>query len=171
MDGNTRNKLSAGVIIIRERQRKGAPAVASANVRQGSSACRGAGKKCFFESLSQCRKLAHIAENEPTPYLYTLRRTVAYACTLPNAIAYPNTLSRLHILIHCRLASAANLNWFVRHPSHQPIRIEYYVSRVVSQSESSITSAELSITSPESSRLGLKTLLGSRLESAHYSPS
>ena len=36
----------------------------------------------------------------------------------------------------------------------QPIRIEYYVTRVVSQSESSITS-------PESSRLGWRTLLGS----------
>ena len=43
----------------------------------------------------------------------------------------------------------------------QPIRIEYYVTRVVSQSESSITSTE-------SCRLRLKFLLGSRLESARY---
>ena len=44
----------------------------------------------------------------------------------------------------------------------QPIRIEYYVTRVVSQSESSNTS-------PESSRLGLKTFLRSRFDSALYS--
>ena len=85
--------------------------------------------------------------------------------------------SRLHILIHCHLSyyieSVPNLNTLptrlgsrqnrvLRHPSRQPIRIEYYVTRVVNQSESSITS-------PESSRLGVKTLLGSRLESARYS--
>ena len=40
----------------------------------------------------------------------------------------------------------------------QPIRIEYYVTRVVSPSE-------LSIKSPESSRLGWRSLLGSRLKS------
>ena len=44
----------------------------------------------------------------------------------------------------------------------QPIRIEYYVTLVVSQSESSITS-------PQSSRLRWRSLLGSRLESARYS--
>ena len=49
--------------------------------------------------------------------------------------------------------SSANQNRVLRHPSRQPIRIEYYVV----------------ITSPESSQLGLKTLLGSRLESARYS--
>ena len=43
----------------------------------------------------------------------------------------------------------------------QPIKIEYYVTRVVSQSESSITSLE-------SSQLGWKTPLGSRLLSARY---
>ena len=43
----------------------------------------------------------------------------------------------------------------------QPIRIEYYVTRLVSQSESSITS-------PESSWLGWKNPLGSRLLSARY---
>ena len=100
---------------------------------------------------------------------------------------YLNTWSRLHILIHCRLVSAApsafgKIDYYVTrvvsqsessmektHQLRQPIRIEYYVTRVVSQSESSITSPESCITSPESSRLGLKTLLGSRLESAHYS--
>ena len=44
----------------------------------------------------------------------------------------------------------------------QPVRIKYYVTGVVSQSESIITS-------PESSRLGWKTPLGSRLDSARYS--
>ena len=106
-------------------------------------------------------------------------------------ITYLNTWTRLHILIHCRLVSAlgknrvssanqnrtwkkpinfvsqsessitspdssANQNRVLRHPIRQPIRIEYYVTRVV-------------IKSPESSRLGWKTLLGSRLESARYS--
>ena len=47
--------------------------------------------------------------------------------------------------------------------SRQPIRNEYYVTRVVSQSE---LSTRVVITSPESSRLGRRTLLGSRFESA-----
>ena len=58
------------------------------------------------------------------------------------------------------LQSATNQNRVLRRPSRQPIRIEYYVNRVVSQSE-------LSIMSPESSRLRLKTLLGSRLDIAY----
>ena len=52
--------------------------------------------------------------------------------------------------------SSANQNPVLRNPSRYPIRIEYYVTRVV-------------ITSPESSRLGVATLLGSRLLSARYS--
>ena len=65
------------------------------------------------------------------------------------------------------------------HYSRQPIKFEYFVTRVGSQSDSSITSPELGfgvvsqsesgITSPESSRLGSRSLLGSRLESARYS--
>ena len=43
------------------------------------------------ELLKIIAKISHSAENEPTPYLYTLRRTIAYAYTLPNAIAYLNT--------------------------------------------------------------------------------
>ena len=83
------------------------------------------------------------------PYLYTLRRTIAYAYTLPNAITYLYTCisilihwlgSRLHILIHCRLVSAApsatNQNRVLRHPSRQPITIEHpsrhYVTRELS---------------------------------------
>ena len=45
----------------------------------------------------------------------------------------------------------------------QSIRIEYSVTRVVSQSESSVTS-------PETFRLGWRSLLGSRLESANEAP-
>ena len=112
--------------------------------------------------VAQCRKRV-------IPYLYTLRRTLAYA--LPNAfaylntcipylntwitypntltrlsvpylntcIAYLNTLPRLQILIHAlpmlkhwlgyRL-SAPYLNTL---PTQQPIRVEYDVTRVVSQ--------------------------------------
>ena len=71
-------------------------------------------------------------------YLNTLSRLSA------PCITYPYTLSRLHNLIHCRLGnqsessitshprlSAANQNRVLRHPSRQPIRIEYYVTRVV----------------------------------------
>ena len=69
--------------------------------------------------------------------------------------------------------SSAFQNRVLRHPSSQririeyyitrhPIKFEYYVTRVVSQSESGITS-------PESSRLGWRSLPGSRIESARYS--
>ena len=105
----------------------------------------------------------------PAPYLNTC---ITYLNTLsrPSApcITYLYTLSRLHILIHCQLGSqsessitshprlsATNQNRVLRHPSRQPIRIEYYVTRVV-------------ITSPESSRLAVGTLLGSRFLSARY---
>ena len=113
-------------------------------------------------------------------------------------ITYLNTWTRLHILIQCRLVSAApsalsKIEYYVtrvvsqsessmeethqlRQPirieycvTRRPIRIEYYVIRVVSQSESSITSPASCITSPESSRLRWRSLLGSRLESARFS--
>ena len=64
--------------------------------------------------------------------------------------------SRQPIRSEHRRLSATNQNRLLCHPVRQPIRIEYYVTRVV-------------ITSSESSRLGWKTLLGSRLESARYS--
>ena len=69
-----------------------------------------------------------------------------------------------NITSHPRL-STANQNQVLCHPSRQPIRIEYYVTQVVSQSEAS---TRVVITSPESSRLGVGTLLGSRLLSARY---
>ena len=124
-------------------------------IRRRNNYTRGRGQpKNFFEKISQCRKLSHSAEKGPIPYLNT-------------CIAYLNTLSRLSALADSSRLSAPYLNTLptrqhsrqnrvLRHQSRQPIRIEYYVTRVV-------------ITSPESSRLGVKTLLGSRLESARYS--
>ena len=101
------------------------------------------------------------------PYLYTLRQTIAYVYTLPNAIAYLNTcipylntcitylntLTRLSALGYIslyieptRLVSAAkntqkpsatNQHRLVCHSRRQPIRIEHFVIRIVSQPESS----------------------------------
>ena len=97
------------------------------------------------------------APNTCIAYLNTLsrlsapNRCIAYVNTLsrlsaPNrCIAYLNTLTRLHILIHCRLGNQSES----RTPgSRQSIRIYYYVTRVVSQSEASITSPELSLRHP-----------------------
>ena len=109
----------------------------------------------FFGKISQCRKLSHRAENQPIPYLYTLPNTLG---SCPKLITFGNQ-SESSIT-----SSESNTRQL-----RQPIRIEYYITRVVSQSESSITSPESNITSPESSRLGWETLLGSRLESARYS--
>ena len=154
------------------------------------------------KNVAHCRKRV-------IPYLYTLRRTIAYAYTLRNAIAYlntcipylntcitiSNTLTRLSALGSIsqyieptRLVSAANQNRASEN-TRQPIRIKYYVTRLVSQSESStekthplrqpirivyyvtrvVNQSESSITWPESSRLGWRSLLGSRLDSARYS--
>ena len=141
--------------------------------------------------VEQCRKY-------PILYLYTLELTVTYAYTLPNGIAHLDTCipiltHALTILIHWlgfrlsapylktlnrhdssrqplriqhpRTLGSRQPTW-IEHPralaSRQPIRIEYYVTRVVSQSESSLMSLKWS-------RLGLKTFLGFRLESARYS--
>ena len=114
----------------------------------------------YFNTLS---RLSAPFPNTCITYLNTLSRLSA------PCITYLYTLSRLYTLIHCRLGnqsessitshprlSAANQNRVLRHPSRQPIRIEYYVTRVV-------------ITSPESSRLGRRSLLGPRLKSARCS--
>ena len=112
-------------------------------------------------------------------YLNTLTRLSALGSILYTCIAYLNTWNRLSARpTRLEPESAANQNRARKKPLNfvsqsesstektiqlrQPIRIEYYVTRVVSQSESSITS-------PESFRLGWKTLLGSGLESARYS--
>ena len=147
----------------------------------------------FFEKISQCRKLCR---KHPIPYLNTcitylntLTRLQILIHELPILIhwlgfrlhilihALPILIhwlgSRLHILIHCGLISAttrvfsqSKSSTEETHQLRQPIRIEYYVTRVVSQSESS---TRVVITSPKSSRLGLRTLLGSQLDSARYS--
>ena len=123
--------------------------------------------------------------------LHTLIHALPILESAFGSISFPtrlgNTLdSRLHILIHCRLGNQPESNTLgsrqkrtLRQPSRQPIRIEHYVNRVVSQSESNITSPESSANqnralrhpsrhyvTPESSRLGVRTLLVSRLESA-----
>ena len=82
------------------------------------------------------------------PYLNTLSRTIPYLNTLSRTIPYLNTLSRTIPYLNT-LPSAANEIRVLRHPSRRPIRIE--------------------CTSPESSRLGLKNLLGSRLQSPRFS--
>ena len=103
-------------------------------------------------------------------YLNTLTRLSAFGSRLHilihalpllestfGSISFPtrlgNTLdSRLHILMHCRLGNQAESNTLgsrqkrtLRQPNRQPIRIEHYVTRVVSQSESSIASPESSL--------------------------
>ena len=82
------------------------------------------------------------------PYLNTLNWHKS--SRQPSRFEHPRTLgSRQPIKIKHPRLSAANQNRILRHPSRQPIKIEHYVT--------------------ESSRLGLKTLLGSRLESARHS--
>ena len=75
------------------------------------------------------------------PYLNTLNRTIPYLNTLTRTIPYFNTLSRtipsLKTLNRTipylnTLPLAANQIRVLRHPSRQPIRIEYYVTRELS---------------------------------------
>ena len=101
---------------------------------------------CFTYLTSICRLSA--------PYLNTC---ITYLNTLTRLPApYINTLlTRQPIRIEQPRFSAANQSRVLRHPSRQPIRIKHCDNRV--------------ITSPESSRLGWRYLLGSRLESARYS--
>ena len=81
---------------------------------------------------------------------------------------------RLHILIYCQLGSQSESTSpeSSAKSSRQPIRIEYYVTRVVSQSKSSTLGSRqpirieyyvtrVVITSTESSRLGWRSRLGS----------
>ena len=101
--------------------------------------------------------------------LYYLK---AFPILIPWAELYPILIHWTEpypILVHWTELYPILIHWaelylILIHYSRQPINIEHYVSQVVSQSESSITS-------PGSSRLRLKTLLGSWLESAHYSQS
>ena len=88
--------------------------------------------------VAECRKRV-------IAYLYTLKRTIAQA--LPNAIAYLNTC--IPYLKECitylktltRLSGLDSISWTDTTRlgstlgSRQPLRIAYYVTRVVSQSE------------------------------------
>ena len=127
--------------------------------------------------VSQCQKWVF-------SYIYTLRGTIVYAYTLPNAFAYLNTcilhlntcttyLNTLTRLLTPYLNTCTtNFNVLSRlpietctayliydttrqpirtlvsqsessiTPSRQLIKVEYYVTRVVNQSKSSITSPE-----------------------------
>ena len=124
----------------------------------------------FFEKVSQCRKncrtvpkkLSHSAKKIVAQ---CRKRIIPYLCLLPNTIGSCSKLKNFrqpirneYYVIRAKHPSnsSANQNRVLRHPSRQLIRIEHYITRVV-------------ITSPESSRLGWRYLLGSRLESARYS--
>ena len=76
----TRNKISAGVMIIR-----------AGGVHPKIF-------EIFFEKISLCRKKVAQCRKYRIPDLNTLSRTIPYAYTLPNAIAYLNTC--IPILIH-----------------------------------------------------------------------
>ena len=156
-------------------------------------------KNCSGKSLTVPKIVAQCPKRV-IPYLYTLNRTIAYGYTLPNAIAYLNTcipylntcITYLNTLTRLsapylntlptrlvsqehsrqpirteyyvtRVVSQSELSTEKTHQLRQPIRIEYYVTRVVSQSESS---TRVVIMSPESSR---RLEVPSRLESARYS--
>ena len=98
------------------------------------------------------------------PFLNTLNRHDS--SRQPIRIDHPRTLgSRQPIRIKHYVTPVVRQSESSTEKTHQlrqPIRIDYYVTRVGSQSESSITS-------PESSRLEWRSLLGSQLESARYS--
>ena len=104
-----------------------------------------------------------------------LLRILGHASYLKTYITYLNTMSGLPGLYLNTLNRHDSSRQPIRieHPrtlsSRQPIRIEYYVTRVISETESGITSPESNITSAESSRLWVTALLGSRIESARYS--
>ena len=111
-------------------------------------------------SAGNCRTVPKMS----IPYLYTLPNTLGSCpkqknCRQPIRIEHEKNLQlRQPIRIEyyvTRVVSQSESNTKKNLQLRQPIRIEYYVTRVVSQSESNITS-------PESSRLGWKTLRGSR---------
>ena len=97
------------------------------------------------------------------PYLNTLNQHDS--SRQPIRTEHPRTLgSQQPIRIKyyvTRVVSQSESSTEKTHQLRQRIRIEYYVTRVVNQSESSNTS-------PESSRLEWRSRLGSRLESARY---
>ena len=108
----TRNKISAGVLIIRRR----------INYRRG----RGCQKNFDFFS-----KKSHSAENCRTvpkmsiPYLYTLPNTLG-SCPKPKNCRQPIRIEYYVIRVKHPSTSSANQNRVLRNPSRQPIRIEYH---------------------------------------------
>ena len=80
------------------------------------------------------------------PYLNTLSRTIPYLITLTRTIPSLKTWNQTIPYLNTLTRTIPYLNTLIRihldfgNSSCQPIRIEYYVARVVSQSESSITS-------------------------------
>ena len=110
----------------------------------------------LYPILIHCRTITYLNTLSGTiTYLNTLSRNIPYLNTLTRTIPYLNTLSRIHFR---QFESSANQHWarkspsissasqnrVLGHPSPQPIRIQYYVTRVLSQSESSVTSLESS---------------------------
>ena len=112
------------------------------------------------KSSKNFSRKSHIAENESFPHSLTLYIT-EHTRLVPQIekLSSANQNRARKTLILCQPIKIEHEKTL---QLRQPIRIEYYVTRVVSQSESSITS-------PESSRLGWRSLLYSRLESARYS--
>ena len=123
--------------------------------------------------VAQCRK-------NPVQYLNTLRHYSIslyinqkhylntwppYLNTLTNYTLSQNIAELYPILLH-----RAEIYPILTHYRRKPIKLEYFFTRVVSQLESStknpinfISQPGSSITSPESSRFGWRSLLGSQL--------
>ena len=87
-----RNKVSAGVIFIRKRN----------NYPRGWDSKKKIHSKFFFLNSLTVPKFDAECRKKVIPYQYALRRTIAYAFTFPNPIAYLkifipylNTLTRL----------------------------------------------------------------------------
>ena len=149
----------------------------------------GSGQKIeFSEKSHRAESYRTVPKMSRSLFFFALGRTIAYAYTLPNAIAhlytgitYLNTLTRLSALgfISYYMADSSRRPIRIEQPRtrgsrqpirignyvtrvvsqsesstektlqlHQPIRIEYYVTRIVSQSESSITSPESPLRHP-----------------------
>ena len=118
-------------------------------------------QKNFFEIVSQCRKLSNSAKN--TLFHILIHWTELYPILIHWTELYPiskHWAELYPILIHWTELYPILIHWTEPYLNTLPSAANQF--RVVSQSESSITS-------PQSSRLWWRSLLGSRLESARYS--
>ena len=102
--------------------------------------------------------------NRTIPYLYTLNRTIPYLIKLSRTIPYLNTLSRNIPYVNTLSRTIPYLKTLNRtipylNTSRKNPNLAQNQILVGSQSESSITVPKI----PKRSRLGLRTLLGSRL--------